>query len=156
MISCEFLHTVNVSLCGATGKNAPFGGISTIFAGDMAQLPPVAETRLSAYVDPARGSTSDRSQRRLKGKILWLSVSIVVLLEKINRQRGAENARFIELLTKLRDGDYNNVHQWNLRHDELAPVIVSDNTTKDRINQELASAYAAKSSQPLYEYVAID
>ncbi|KAF8344840.1 hypothetical protein F5887DRAFT_838895, partial [Amanita rubescens] len=159
MLSCEFLHTISVSLARATGRSLPFGGINIIFAGDLAQLPPVAETRLSAYVDPSRASASDRFQRRVKGKILWLSISTVVLLEKINRQTGPENVRFVQLLTRLRTrvvSTANTVNQWNLGQDELTPIIVSDNTTKDRINSQLARAYAAKSGREVHEYIAVD
>ncbi|KAF8338564.1 hypothetical protein F5887DRAFT_840913, partial [Amanita rubescens] len=172
MISCEFLHTVSVSLSRATGNSAAFSGINIIFTGNLAQLPPVEETWLSAYVDPTRASTSDHFQRHVKGKILWLSISTVVLLEKINRQTGEENMRFVELLTRLHNGDcnisdyqilqrrivspLNNVVHWNLQPNELTPVIVSDNTTKDRINIKMARGYAAKTGLPLHEYLAVD
>ena len=52
MISCEFLETISYTLSHATGLTEPFGGISVIFAGDLTQLPPIAETQLYAYINP--------------------------------------------------------------------------------------------------------
>jgi hypothetical protein len=172
MISCEFLHTISVTLTRATGKTLPFGGLSVIFAGDLAQLPPVAETRLSAWLNPKQACASDRSQRKLKGKLLWLSVTTVVVLEKINRQSGVENAPFVDLLSRLREGcctsrDYQllnsrvvspvlNITQWNIGIKDFAPIIVCDNTTKDAVNLEIARIFAAKTGQPFFTYVSKD
>lgn len=172
MISCEFLFKISEILCRATGRKEPFGGISVIFAGDLAQLPPVAETRLHAYVNPSHLAATDRGQQRLKGKLLWLSISTVVVLHRINRQSGAENARFVELLNRLRLGECNasdfhllqnrivsatlNVSQWNLPLSNIVPVIVTDNTTKDAINSDLAAAFAARTGQTLHNYWAVD
>ena len=172
MISCEFLHAISIMLSRATGNPLPFGGLNVIFAGDMAQLPPVAETRLSAWLDPTRASASDRSQRKLKGKILWLSVTTVVILEKINRQSGIENAPFVDLLSRLREGccnfaDYQllksrvvspvqNIQQWNMGIKDFAPVIVCDNTTKDAVNLEMARVFAAKTGQSFCTYASTD
>ena len=172
VIRCEFLHTISTMLMRATGRSLPFGGLTVIVAGDMAQLPPVAEARLSAWIDPTRASASDRSQRKLKGKILWLSVTTVVMLDKINRHSGVENVPFVDLLSRLREGNCNfadyrllqsrlvspqlNIQQWNLGINDFAPIIATDNTTKDAVNMEIARIFATKTSQSFDTYAATD
>ena len=173
MISCEFLQTISVALGRATGlTDIPFGGLNVIFAGDLAQLPPVGETRLSSYIDPSRGAGTERGQQRLKGKLLWLSVSTVVLLQKNNRQSGIENVRFVELLTRLRDGNCNtsdyqlllsrvvtaerNILEWNLHPSKLIPIIVCNNSTKDAINLAMANSFAQKNNQRLISFTSFD
>ena len=172
MISCEFFHTISITLTRATDKPLPFGGLNVIFAGDLAQLPPVAETRLSAWINPKNASASDRTQRKVKGKLLWLSITTVVVLEKINRQSGIENAPFVDLLSRLREGrcnsaDYQllnsrivspiqNMKQWNLGFNNFAPIIISENCTKDAINFEMAHTFATKTGQTFHTYTSKD
>ena len=172
MISCEFLETISATLIRATGVSEPFGGISVIFAGDLTQLPPVGETRLYAYINPSYGASTHRTQNKVKGKLLWLSVSTVIILDKINRQSGAANFRFVELLTRLRIGECNasdyqllnsrvisetqNMHSWLPDINEYCPVIVSDNTSKDAINNQMAQLFASRSGQTLQWYMAED
>ena len=85
MISCEFLYSISTSLSLASGCKLPFGGFSLILAGDLAQLPPVAETHLYAYINPSDpASSTDKFQKKVKGKLLWLSISTVVVLSTIN------------------------------------------------------------------------
>lgn len=43
MISCNFLVQIHEALCEVKENSAPFGGISIVFAGDFAQLPPVGQ-----------------------------------------------------------------------------------------------------------------
>ena len=172
MIGCEFLQTINTTLSKAMGLSEPFGCINVIFAGDMAQLPPVGETSLSAYLNPSRGSSNPRTQKTVKGRLLWLSVTTVVVLKQIQRQSGEDNARFVELLTRLRHGectmaDYRlletrvisptcNISQWPLDGTERTPVIVCENAAKDAINLSMSHAFAARSDVALHDYVAID
>ena len=124
MISCEFLYTISSILCRATGRKEPFGGLSVIFAGDMAQLPPVAETRLYAYLDPSANPGSDKFQQKVKGRLLWMSISIVVVLHRINRQSGDENARFVELLNRLRVGECNGSDYRLLESRVISPSLL--------------------------------
>jgi ATP-dependent exoDNAse (exonuclease V) alpha subunit len=172
MISCEFLETISSTLCRVTGRTEPFGRISVIFAGDLTQLPPVGEPRLYAYINPSYGASCHHTQKKLKGKLLWLSVLTVIVLHKINRQSGASNHRFVELLSRLRIGECNtsdyqllrsriisesqNLHTWGLDVNDYSPVIISDNVSKDAINHEMAVLFASKTNQLLLSYMAED
>jgi len=51
MISCKFMLKIHQALCIAKENNKPFGGINIIFAGDFAQLPPVANTRFCSKLN---------------------------------------------------------------------------------------------------------
>ena len=51
MISCRLLCEVSEALSDAKGNTSPFGGINIVFVGDLAQLPPVGETRLFSRIN---------------------------------------------------------------------------------------------------------
>jgi len=53
MIGCKMLHNVSGALTEAKGKTTTFGGVSIIFAGDFAQLPPIGDVRLYKNIDTA-------------------------------------------------------------------------------------------------------
>ena len=100
------------------------------------------------------------------------SLTTVVILQKINRQSGTENERFVDLLSRLHEGcctsaNYNllnsrvisvirNINQWNISIRDFAPVIVCDNTTKDAVNLEIAQVFASKTGQPFCTYASVD
>ncbi|KAF8340220.1 hypothetical protein F5887DRAFT_888666, partial [Amanita rubescens] len=105
MIGCEFLSKINDALVQATGVSSAFGGINVIFAGDMAQLPPVSETRLSSQLKNFSHALSPATQNKKKGRALWLTVDTVVMLTGNNRQSGTDDEAFRQLLTRLRVGN---------------------------------------------------
>lgn len=170
-MSCEFLFEISEALSRAKGDPTSFGGINIIFAGDFAQLPPVKQTRLYSNVNTQLGSATDRTQKKVMGKLLWLSVDTVVELTEIMRQTGSSNDRFVALLGRLRKGqctddDYtllksriispennipNSKEQW--KH---APVIVTENAAKDALNEKLATAFANRTGQILHWYHSTD
>jgi hypothetical protein len=169
MIGCHLLLKVHKALCVAKECSKPFGGINIIFAGDFAQLPPVGDTRLNSRINTRRASTN-RGQDEILGKLLWLSVDTCVLLEQIMRQQGAENQPFVNLLQRLRTGlctedDYNLLSSklvsharpdWSQTLWNQAPVIVSNNEAKDKINEQCAHAFAARTHRELHYYHASD
>ena len=172
MIGCRFLCQISEALTEAKGNTNPFGNINIIFAGDFAQLGPVGDSRLFSHVDTnniAR-SNSTHGQKIMFGKLLWLSITTVVILTEIMRQSGPENVPFIQSLDRLRtgnctDSDYDllntrvlqNAHE-NLHSPEWkrAPIIVSDNATKDALNTKLAAKFAADTGQQLQWYYSTD
>jgi hypothetical protein len=113
MIGCGLLCDVSEALSIAKGNTDSFGGINIIFAGDFAQLPPVGQTQLYANLSrPGMTGSTRPSQKKVFGKLLWLSVKTVVLLTEVKRQSGPENARpenarFLEFLGRLREGRCN-------------------------------------------------
>lgn len=169
MISCEFLCRISEALLAAKGNTNPFGGIHIVFAGDLAQLPPVAETRLLTNFNTNILSGTTKGQQKIMGKQLWLSIDTVIELTSVLRQSGENNEEFLMLLKRLRfgkctDADYNllNTRQISvlsknmLKKWQFEPVIVSDNATKDAINERMAASFAASSGQDLQWYYASD
>jgi hypothetical protein len=149
MISCEFLQCISDTLIVATGCAEPFGGINVIFAGDMGQLPPVAKTRLTMFFRESQDALSASSQLRMRGRALWLSIDMVIILQGNNRQSGDHNACFRLLLDRLRRGNCND-DDYDLLSSRIiprcmtphalnsfltAPIIVCDNEHKDVLNE---------------------
>ncbi|KAF8351778.1 hypothetical protein F5887DRAFT_872660, partial [Amanita rubescens] len=170
MISCEFLLRISEALTQATGISEPFGGINVIFAGDLCQLPPINETKLFWQVKGRNNALSERTQRKMKGRALWLSVDSVITLTGNSRQTGPSNEQFRQLLTRLRHGcctqdDFQLLSNRTmslcttprtLNEFTSAPIIVSDNVTKDQINIALARRFAEATNQELISYSAED
>lgn len=165
MLGCGFLCSISKALNKAKQNPAPFGGINVIFAGDFAQLGPVVDTKLFRHIDTAKAA-----QTTIFGKILWLSVTVVVILTEPMRQSGASNNRFIELLTRLRVGqcsqeDFDLLNQrrlsemnidWSNPNWRDAPIIVATNAMKDALNERATKAFAARTGRALHWYYAVD
>ncbi|TFK91098.1 hypothetical protein K466DRAFT_459182, partial [Polyporus arcularius HHB13444] len=152
MVGCKLLARVHESLMHAKGVASAFGGISVILAGDFAQLPPVTEKRLYAWVNTRSKSCATLwGQEVIMGKLLWLSFTTVVILTKVMRQAGSANSRFVDLLGRLREGRLLNEVEW-----QDAPTIVSDNACKDALNVLATTAYARRTGQDLHWYYSRD
>ncbi|TFK87000.1 hypothetical protein K466DRAFT_459830, partial [Polyporus arcularius HHB13444] len=171
MVGCRLLARVSEALITAKGVATAFGGVSVILAGDFAQLPPVSEVRLYAWVNTrSRTVAMTKGQQVVMGKLLWLSFSTVVILREVMRQSGSTNAHFVELLSRLREGrcsksDFEllNTRLLERQHDVLndagwadAPTIVYDNASKDALNVLAAKSYARRTGQPLHWYYSRD
>jgi hypothetical protein len=163
MIGCNLLLQIHEALVEAKGCTQPFGGISVIFAGDFAQLPPVSQTKLFSR-------TKWTSEAVIFGQLLWRSVTMVVMLTKQMRQAGPENHRFVEMLSRLRDGRCNQ-DDYELLNTRLlcsaingssctqwqdAPMIVYTNAIKDAINLEATKAFARRTGKQVHWYHAVD
>ena len=165
MIGCNLLHQIHEALVEAKGCTEPFGGVSVIFAGDFAQLPPVGQTKLFSR-------TKSRKEAIIFGQLLWRSVTTVVMLTQQMRQAGPENERFVGMLSRLRDGrctqdDYDVLNARLLstvlksndasRLDwQSASMIVYTNAIKDAINLEATMAFARRTNQQVHWYHAQD
>ena len=171
MIGCEFLHNISCVLTDAKGKTTAFGGVNVIFAGDFAQLPPIGDVRLYKNMDTTNisSATTNRAQAKVLGKLLWLSVETVVILHETMRQAGSRNGKFVDLLQRLRCGictygDYELLKSKLLRGGALAvndqwraaPIIVTNNATRDAINIRATEAFAERTGRDLHWYHAID
>ena len=171
MIGCKFLYKISQTLSQALGNVQPFGGLSVIFAGDFAQLPPVKLTRLYARVNTRTREQTTAFQETVAGKMLWLSVNTIIELKRLHRQEGIENIEFQNLLSRMREGRCN-VSDYKLLNTrvisqsidvdfskppwQLAPIIVYDNATKDLLNIKATEAFANQTSQELQWYYASD
>ncbi|KAI1782011.1 hypothetical protein LXA43DRAFT_869725, partial [Ganoderma leucocontextum] len=173
MVGCRLLAQISEALNDAKGvADKPFGGISIIIAGDFAQLPPVGETCLYAWVNSShRSSVKNNSALEVVvGKLLWMCFSHVIMLDEVMRQQGSHKDTFIRLLARLRlgectDADFNLLNSRLLQNQPrgdyvsqwaTAPIIVSDNATKDAINAQAAVVFAHNSGQSLHWYYCTD
>ena len=148
-----------------------FQGINIVCVGDFGQLPPVCETKLFARWKPTGQSLTTRGQKKIKGRLLWLSIQTVVILVKQCRQTGEANTRFVELLSHLRDGSCTN-DDFKLLNSRLidncdpqllttqgwttVPIIVSDNAAKDSLNVHAVQEFTHATGQTVHWYHAED
>lgn len=173
MIGSELLADISAALSIAKANAEPFGGISVIYAGDFCQLPPVADTRLYTPFENKTtpyASLNKLSQKRLLGRSAWLSCDSVVELHQQMRQQGTKNARFRQLLDRLRMGKCNyediellqsrvlEIAQENLGTPQwqTAPIITKSNHVKDALNDNGAQAFADRHGKELHYYHATD
>ncbi|KAJ3551346.1 hypothetical protein NM688_g4757 [Phlebia brevispora] len=173
MLGCLTLAKANKALSIATGKAEPFGGVNVIFAGDFAQLPPVGEIRLYGTMKSTSAPSSaayTKLSRTVFGKLLWLSIDVVVMLKKVMRQSGDSNNRFVDLLSRLRTGaciddDFDILNTRQLSRISLhglsenwkrSPVVVYDNATKDALNVKAVEAFARSTGRELQWFYCID
>ncbi|KAJ7059870.1 hypothetical protein C8F01DRAFT_925353, partial [Mycena amicta] len=163
MVGCSLLLQMSEALIEAKGKAVLFGGVNVIFAGDFAQLPPVGMKSLYAKINTDRASGSGKkAQETILGKLLWLSIKTVVILKRVERVRdqgneNTEGVRFVELLTRLRQGRCTD-EDFDLLDSRLSnvPIIVSTNELKDVLNERAAEVFAAMTGQALHWYFATD
>lgn len=172
MVGCKLLARVSEALIIAKGIAAAFGGMSIIVAGDFAQLPPVSEQRLYAWVNTHSRSAAANppAQQIVIGKLLWLSFNTVVILTEVMRQSGSTNTGFVDLLSRLREGrctkedfDLLNTRLLERQHSVLdnaewaaAPTIVYDNASKDALNVLAAKEFARRAGRSVQWYYSRD
>jgi hypothetical protein len=165
------LVDIHNALVSATGSTDLFGGMSIIFAGDFAQLPPVLDTKLYTHLDHKKlHADTQAGQKMTFGKLLWRSVRTVVILTEQMRQHGETNERFVSLLSRLREGSCTEddfallssrivaTAGEDLSKDDWqkAPIIVSENAVKDAINTRATLAFAERTHQTVQWFDAMD
>lgn len=92
MTGCDFLLSISEALTTAKGNTTAFRGMNVVFAGDFAQLPPIGQKRLFSHLDTwtiAQGGTK-AGQKTILRKLLWLSVTQVIILDKVMCQSGPD------------------------------------------------------------------
>ncbi|KAH8795881.1 hypothetical protein DL96DRAFT_1480497, partial [Flagelloscypha sp. PMI_526] len=150
----NLLVKISEALLLAKDNEGLFGNINIIFAGDFAQISPVADPPLYASEHRiARNSCLVNAQQTSAGHLLWLSVDTVVMLTKIWRQEG--DATFTDLLSRLREGRFISPSQ-PIEFDPNTPIIVESNALKDALNKRATLAYAKNTGQELHWYYAND
>lgn len=174
MLSCGILSQINAALNAAKGVegDTKFGRVFIIFAEDFAQLPPVTGKHLYTNIntDNWEAAAQMYGQNNIAGRLLWKSVMSVVTLTQIMRQSGFENDRFVQLLGRLRRGcctmsDYELLNTCLLENASGvladgtwrgAPIVVTNNTTKDALNYEAVRAYARSVGRTWHWYYSTD
>ena len=142
----------------AKNNDQLFGGISVILIGDPGQLLPVGQSPL--YDTRLKDNISQT------GFIAYQQFKIVITLEAIMRQQNLDNdeqqAQFIDLLPRLRDGT-STIADWkllqtrnptaaNLIGFENALSIFNDNDSVDKMNLEQLK----KKKEPITDIRAIN
>jgi energy-coupling factor transporter ATP-binding protein EcfA2 len=97
------LAHIDQRLRQAKESTRPFGGVSMVFTGDNAQLPPVKDTAKYSHVDPP---SLDKRAAVLLGRAAYQRFTDVVVLERAFRQSSGD--AFYGLLTRLRDSKQTN------------------------------------------------
>ncbi|KAG2752433.1 hypothetical protein P692DRAFT_201707558 [Suillus brevipes Sb2] len=93
MISYNLLVQIHEDL-EAKENSSHFGEINVVFAGDFMQLPPVSQRGLHQKIN-TYAVTTVKGQSAVFGRLLWLSISTVVLLKTVMRQFGVETRIFL-------------------------------------------------------------
>ena len=170
MVSCELLLTISTQLQIAKSSEDAFGGVNLIFAGDFAQLPPVGGTRLYADIESRRATGWRSNKKAISGYSLWQSVETVITLTRPMRQSGDNNAEFVELLARLREGkctdeDHRTLSKRVVRRasDSLqtadwdgCPIIVSGNAVRDALNALAVEEFAHSAGVAWHWYYSMD
>ena len=83
------------SIREVTGNDRPFGGLTTVFAGDWRQCLPIIK----------RGSRGDVVNACLKSSYLWQYMKVTNLTRNMRVELKGESAEFSALLLKIGNGD---------------------------------------------------
>jgi hypothetical protein len=177
MLSCHDMYRISCQLALALNMaDQPFGGISMLFAGDFAQLPPVIGGENSALYSRKVGAIAShhRSQEEAMGKALWHQVTTVVILRKNMRQReqteedkklrtALENMRYKActpadiafLQTKISSPVSGESSVCDERFRDV-PIITGLNVHKDEVNRLGSVRFAVETNQQLTHFYSDD
>jgi hypothetical protein len=177
MLSCHDMYRISRQLALALNKaEEPFGGLSMLFAGDFAQLPPVVGGENSSLYSRTIGSIAShqRSQEEAMGKALWHQVTNIVILRKNMRQKNQsdddrkfrtalENMRYKActaadiafLQTKISSSIPGQPSVSELKFHNV-PIITALNVHKDEINRLGSERFAAETGQKLTHFYSDD
>ena len=176
MISCEDLHDIskkltNIKCIKGQDSLLPFGGMTTILAGDFYQLRPFAGCPL--YENPGLShKKGENFTKSLQGFRIFSSVTHVVFLKTQYRMEG--DKEYMEFVKRFRSGnqDYDkdapylakkvitpdrNLSTGFFKECPTDPIIiVATNELRYHINMTKAAALAKANKQKLYFSVARD
>ena len=173
MLSLRDLYRISAQLCLIKGSDSNvFGGLSIIFTGNFAQLPPPVKA-LPLYGDIRnRSSSSYIDQQTCIGKALWHQFTVVVILTENMRQRGLTEGD-VSLRMALKNMRYKfcsseDKQYLNTRKIEHFPDILSTlcengtsiitalNSQRDEINEKGSKKFASITSQQLSPFRSLD
>lgn len=177
MVSTNNIHDICSNLAKSRNlHDEPFGGLSMIFAGDFAQLPPTTGPSLYSPIPclDEQSSPSVLQQEHLMGKILWHQVMTVVMLRQNMRQvqAGADDIKFRDALINMRYGactrkDIDFLSSRVATGGERGPslkdkdfrnvsVITAWNSQKDVMNELGCARFADDTGQSVSRFVSVD
>ena len=178
MISCDELHDIskkltNIKTVKGTDQLLPFGGMTTILAGDFYQLRPFGGCPL---YDSPNTSVSDKAgenlTKSLQGFHLFASVTHVVFLKTQYRMR--KDKEYMDFVNRFRTGEQDvstdepylsgkvvtadlNLRTGLFKDCPTDPVvIVATNDLRYHINMTKAAALSRETKRKLYISVARD
>lgn len=178
MVSCTDLQVLACQAAKARNiHDVPFGGLSAIFAGDFAQLPPTTGASLYSgkiSLDSAEAIIDQRAQNSVLGRIIWHQVLTVVVLRKNIRQLQQTQAD-VQLHTALTNMQYGactpadnsfldsrvvGTHPDSPKLNSSVfcnvSVITAWNSQKDVYNSMGAERFATDTKQTLTHFYSID
>jgi len=177
MLACHAMYNISSQLAKALNiHDVPFGGMNMIFAGDFAQLPPVAAAPLySGYIGTQLDSgLTPQQQKAAIGKALWHQVTTVVILRENMRQKthtpedaalrtalvnmryGACTPEDIEFLRSRIAGRRPEQPKISAKDFRNVAIICGVHTQKDVINQLGCQRFAEDTGQKLTNFYSID
>ena len=126
MIGLEIFHYIDARLRQIKANDKPFGGVSIVLMGDNGQLPPVGDKPL--FANAKKSMNTNQS----KGAILYSYFKSVVILDDIVRQQGDDEKEFRDVLTRLRNGKFDEKDwEWLKSQDLLAMTKERQQDFKD-------------------------
>lgn len=173
MLGARDLYKISAQLSKITSiQEKPYGGLSMIFAGDFAQLPPPMNNS-ALYADLSKKNASSHiDQETCLGKSLWHQTSTVVILRQNMRQKlqtpsdaclrtALENMRYractpadIDYLNSQKVSSHSDIFKNPLIRN--VSIITALNTQRDQINECGSERFANDSNQTLHEFHSID
>lgn len=137
MVRCDVLDAVDTILRSVRRNyHAPFGGVQTLFIGDMFQLPPVAQQHEWEILGEYYNTPFFFDSTVIKNQL-----PLLIELKKIYRQKDDD---FVSLLNKVRNNemnadDFERLHRrynatFRPPHNEKYITLTSHNNIADQIN----------------------
>lgn len=178
MLSCMDMYRICAQLAQVSARrDAPFGGLHVIVAGDFAQLPPVGRGQMPLY-SPSVGQWSsgltNPEQESAIGKAIWHQFTTVVILRTNMRQTGIceADSMFRIALGNLRykacsKEDIALLKTRIVNSSAVAPtltdpnfrfvsIITAWNAHKDAINAVMCKLYAQEHAEVLHYFHSTD
>lgn len=110
MVRADLLDVVDWTLRKNLNSNEPFGGKHVLLVGDLAQLPPVVKRNAEMeFIHHRYGGSPYFLSSRVMEEVAWR----VWVLTRTHRH--ADDARFLNILGLLRDGDESCIEAFNER-----------------------------------------
>ncbi|CAF1979209.1 unnamed protein product [Rotaria magnacalcarata] len=152
MVGLSLLARLNTIVKTAKHINmdAPFGGVNMIFFGDYLQYSPVLDKPLYH----THALAQQYNERQIEMQCAQKIISQINCVVELNQQMRTEDARYLELLTRLRNGK-STIEDYQLLC-KRAPILVFRNTLRTQLNNRAVLNKAIETGIRLVVCVAQD